>query len=92
MKLIATIAVLSVAMSTGAFAAGAACSTSPAAKFQPQATLEAQLKKEGMTVRRVKTEKGCYEVYAVDKNGKKVNQAYNAETLEMVANPEAGEN
>ena len=94
MKLIATIAVLSVAMTSGAFAATATttCSTSPAAKFQPQANLEAMLKKDGMTVRRVKTEKGCYEVYAVDKNGKKVNQAYNAETLEKVANPEAGEN
>ena len=92
MKLVATIAVLSVAMSTGAFAASATCSTSPAAKFQPQANLEAMLKKDGMTIRRVKTEKGCYEVYAVDKNGKKVNQAYNAETLEKVANPEAGEN
>jgi len=92
MKLIATIAVLSIAMSTGAFAAGATCSTSPAAKFQPEATLQAMLKKDGMTVRRIKTEKGCYEVYAVDKNGKKVNQAFNAETLEKVDNPEAGEN
>ncbi|MEI8179947.1 PepSY domain-containing protein [Aestuariivirga sp.] len=91
MKLIATIAVLSVAMSTGAFAA-AQCSTSPAAKFQPQATLESQLKAAGMNVRRVKTEKGCYEVYAIDKTGKKVNLAFNAETLEKVDNPEAGEN
>lgn len=69
-----------------------ACSTAPAAKFQPKATLESQLKAEGLTVRQIKTEKGCYEVYAVDKAGKKVNVAYNAETLQKAANAEAGEN
>jgi len=47
---------------------------------------------EGLTVRQNKLEGGCYEVYAVDKDKKKVNTAYNAETLEKVANPEAGEN
>ena len=55
-------------------------------------TLEAQLKGEGLTVRQIKTEKGCYEVYAVGKDGKKVNAAYNAETLEKLDNAEAGEN
>lgn len=77
--------------STSAFAADAVCSKAPASKFQPKATLEAQLKAEGLTVRQIKTEGGCYEVYAVDKAGKKVNSAYNAETLQKVANPEAGE-
>ena len=42
--------------------------------------------------RQIKVEKGCYEVYAVDKAGKKVNLAYNAETLEKLDNAEAGEN
>ena len=79
-------------MTESAFAASAICSTAPAAQFKPQATLEAQLKTAGLTVRKIKVEKGCYEVYAVDKAGKKVNIAYNAETLEKVANAEAGEN
>ncbi|MCW6512650.1 PepSY domain-containing protein [Lichenifustis flavocetrariae] len=74
-----------------AFATGG-CSTASASKFQPKATLETQLKAEGMTVRQIKTEKGCYEVYAVDKAGKKVNAAYNAETLAKMAEAEAGEN
>jgi hypothetical protein len=91
MKLIATISILSIAMSSGAFAANE-CSKSQASKFQPQSTLEDQLKAQGLTVRRIKTEKGCYEVYAVDKSGKKVNLAFNAETLAKVDNPEAGEN
>jgi hypothetical protein len=74
-----------------AFAAGATCSTASASTFQPKATLETQLKAEGMTIKQIKTEKGCYEVYAIDKAGKKINAAYNAETLAKVDNPEAGE-
>ena len=68
------------------------CATGPASSFKPQATLEAQLKALGMTVRQVKVEKGCYEVYAIDKSGKKINNAYNAVTLDQVGNAEAGEN
>ena len=71
---------------------GATCSTAPASQFKPKTALEAQLKTEGLTVRQIKVEKGCYEVYAVDASGKKVNVAYNAETLEKLANAEAGEN
>jgi hypothetical protein len=79
-------------MTGSALAAGPACSTADAAKFKPQADLEALIKADGLTLKKVKVEKGCYEVYAVDKAGKKVNVAYNAETLEKVDNPEAGEN
>ena len=79
-------------VATPAFAAGSSCSNSPASKFQPRATLENQLKAEGLTVRQIKVEKGCYEVYAVDASGKKLNVAYNAETLAKLVNAEAGEN
>jgi hypothetical protein len=64
----------------------------PVAQFKPKTALEEQLKSQGLTVRQIKVEGGCYEVYAVDKAGKKVNAAYNAETLEKLANAEAGEN
>ena len=74
-----------------AFAAGG-CSTASADKFQTKNKLEEQLKSAGMTVKRIKVENGCYEVYATDKAGKRVNAAYNAETLAKVDNPEAGEN
>jgi len=68
------------------------CSASDPSKFQPQQTLIDQLKGAGITVKQIKVEKGCYEVYGLDKAGKKVNVAYNAETLQQVANAEAGEN
>ena len=73
-------------------AASGSCSTAPSSQFKPKATLEAQLTSEGLKVRQIKVENGCYEVYAVDKSGKKVNLAYNAETLEKLDNAEAGEN
>ncbi len=39
-----------------------------------------------------KVEKGCYEVYAIDKGDKKLNVADNAETLAKLTDAEAGEN
>lgn len=79
---------------TGPVLAGSAtatCSKSPASKFQPQSALEAKLKADGLTVKKIKTEKGCYEAYTVDAKGKKGTFGFNAETLEPVANAEAGE-
>lgn len=72
--------------------ADATCSKAPASQFKPKTALETMLKADGLKVRQIKVEGGCYEVYAVNKDGKKVNTAYNAETLEKVADPEAGEN
>lgn len=79
-------------MTGSALAAGATCSTAPAAQFKPQADLISQLKTEGLTVKKIKVENGCYEVYAVNAAGKKLNMAYNAETLEKLDKAEAGEN
>ncbi len=88
---ILSLAAVAAMVTAPAFAANT-CSTAAASKFQPKTALESQLKTEGTTVRRIKTEKGCYEVYGINKAGKKVNLAFNAETLAPVGNPEAGEN
>jgi hypothetical protein len=87
-----TLTALALLVASPALAAGGTCSTAAVSAFQPKAKLESQLKAEGLTVRQIKVEKGCYEVYALDKAGKKVNVAYNAQTLEKLANAEAGEN
>jgi hypothetical protein len=84
------IAALAVLIAGPAFAAGG-CSSAPASKFKPKASLAAKLKAEGLTVRQIKVESGCYEVYALDKHGRRVNAAYNAETFQKLANAEAGE-
>ncbi|HET7412138.1 MAG TPA: PepSY domain-containing protein [Pararhizobium sp.] len=92
MKHILTIAsVLTILASAPAFAAGSACSSAPKSAWKPQSTLKAKLKAEGLKVRRIKEEGGCYEVYAINSKGKRVNMAYNAETLKKAPNAEAGE-
>ncbi len=50
------------------------------------------LQSQGLTIRQIKVENGCYEVYVTDKSGKRMNMAYNAETLQQLQNAEAGEN
>ena len=91
MKVLSALAVLALAAAGPALAAGN-CSTAPKSKWQAKSALESQLQADGYNVRQIKIEGGCYEVYAFDKEGKRANMAYNAETLEKLDNPEAGEN
>ena len=91
MKRIALVGAIVIAATSPAFAAGK-CSTAPKSMWQSQSTLETQLKSAGFKVRQIKVENGCYEVYAVDKSGKRANMAFNAQTLEKLDNAEAGEN
>ena len=92
MKHIVLFAALIIATAGSAIAAETGkCSTAPKAKWQPQSRLETQLQAEGMKLRQIKVENGCYEVYATDRSGKRANMAFNAETLEKLDNPEAGE-
>jgi hypothetical protein len=93
MKLLSALTILAVAVAAAgpAFAEGK-CSSAPKAKWQPKSALETQLQADGYKVRQIKVESGCYEVYATDKDGKRANMAFNAETLDKLANAEAGEN
>jgi hypothetical protein len=91
MKVLSAIAVTVIATAGPALAAGN-CTTVPKSKWQSKSALESQLQADGYKVRQIKTEGGCYEVYATGKDGKRANMAFNAETLEKLENPEAGEN
>ena len=90
MKLFSALTVIAIAAAGPAFAEGK-CATAPKSKWQPKSALETQLRSDGYTVRQIKIEGGCYEVYPSDKDGKRANMAYNAETLEKLSNVEAGE-
>ena len=91
MKLLSTLTVRAIAAAGPALAEGK-CTNAPKSKWQPKSALELQLEADGFKVRQIKVEGGCYEVYATDKEGKRANMAYNAETLEKLDNAEAGEN
>lgn len=91
MKLLSILTALAIAATGPALAQGK-CAAGPKSKWQAKSVLESQLRADGYKVRQIKIEGGCYEVYATDKEGKRANMAYNAQTLEKLDNPEAGEN
>jgi len=70
---------------TSASATGlATCDSGPKSGWQPTAKLEQQLKDKGWTVRKIKEDGGCYEVYGLDDKGKRVEVYFHPVTLEAV--------
>ena len=75
----------SLLLSAQAFATGlATCDSGPQETWQPQSTLEKQLTDKGWQVRRIKIDGGCYEVYAIDDKGQKVEAYFHPKTLAPV--------
>jgi hypothetical protein len=62
----------------------ATCDSGPQDTWQPQAKLEEMLKEKGWTVRRIKIDGGCYEVYALNEKGERVEAYFHPKTLEAV--------
>ena len=62
----------------------ATCDSGPESGWQSRDTLEKQLTEKGWKVRRIKVDQGCYEVYALDENGKRVEAYFHPQTLESV--------
>ena len=78
--------VLWIAASAGATGL-ATCESGPKSSWQAQEKLENQLiDQNGWKIRRIKEDGGCYEVYAFDKNGDRVNAYYHPVTLALVPN------
>ena len=77
---------LILAMSAGsAFAHGdVKCTNKPKSEWKPHTELEAKLVKEGWVIRRMEATTSCYEVYAKDPKGKRVEAFFNPVTLERV--------
>ncbi len=83
--LIVTVFAAMSALSTGARATGlATCDSGPKEGWQATTKLEAMLKEKGWTVRRIKEDGGCYEVYALDSDGKRVEAYFHPVTLAPV--------
>ncbi len=76
---------------TAALAAGGAnatglatCDSGPRSGWQPQEKLEKQLTEGGWKVRRIKEDGGCYEVYALNDKGQRVEAYFHPVTFEPV--------
>lgn len=81
----ALVAALAIAPFTMAGATGlATCDSGSPDTWQPQEKLTAMLKENGWQVRNVKVDGGCYEVYALDEKGERVEAYFHPVTLERV--------
>lgn len=76
---------LGLGLSLNTYATGlATCDSGPEADWQSQETLTEQLTAKGWQVRRIKVDGGCYEVYAVDDQGKRVEAYFDPRDLSSV--------
>jgi hypothetical protein len=62
----------------------ATCDSGPKARWQSQEKLSAMLKDKGWQVRRIKEDGGCYEVYALDEKGNRVEAYFHPVTFAPV--------
>ena len=62
----------------------ATCASGAPSGWQPQATLEKQLTDQKWQVRRIKVDGGCYEVYALNDKGERVEAYFHPVTLAPV--------
>jgi len=83
MKSIVLATLAAVAAFAGPAIAAQKCDV-PTAQWQPREALEAKLKADGWDVRSIKSEDGCYEAYAIDKDGNKVEAYFNPKTFDRV--------
>jgi hypothetical protein len=64
----------------------ATCDSGPRETWQPEDKLAAILKEKGWQVRRIKEDGGCYEVYALDDKGQRMEVYFHPRTLAPVPN------
>ena len=78
--------VLALGLAAGAASATglATCESGPKSGWQAPEKLEKQLTEQGWTVRRIKEDGGCYEVYALDDKGQRVEAYFHPVTFEPV--------
>ena len=62
----------------------ATCESGPRSGWQPEAKLTAMLQGKGWTVRRIKEDGGCYEVYGLNDKGERVEAYFHPVTLAPV--------
>lgn len=63
---------------------GGKCPPMPKSEWRPHTELQKKLTDEGWRVRRMEATPTCYEVYAVDPQGKRVEAFFNPKTFERV--------
>jgi hypothetical protein len=76
---------LALAAAPAAQATGlATCNSGPKSGWQSQDALKSKLTGEGWKVRRIKVDGGCYEVYAINAKGERVESYFHPVTFKHV--------
>lgn len=79
-----TLAIVTGMMSAStAFASKDKCNV-PMSDWQPREALQQKLEADGWKVNRIKVDDGCYEVYAIDKDGQRIEAYLNPKTFKIV--------
>ena len=79
-----TAAVLLISTTSAGATGLATCESGPKEGWQASTKLEQMLKDKGWTVRRIKEDGGCYEVYALNDKGERVEAYFHPVTLAPV--------
>jgi hypothetical protein len=77
---IATLCIVTLSHATGL----ATCDSGPQSGWQPTEKLEKQLTEKGWKIRRIKEDGGCYEVYAFNEHGERVEAYFHPVTFAPV--------
>ena len=56
----------------------------PQAEWQPQQALQQKLEAEGWTIKNIKIDEGCYEVYGTDAAGKRMETYFDPKTFAVM--------
>jgi hypothetical protein len=78
------LATASLGLSTTAAQASDDYCNVPKSEWQSMDALKEKLAADGWDVRKIKEDEGCYEVYAIKADGKKVEAYFNPATFEIV--------
>lgn len=69
--------------STGSTWASDLCEV-PESEWQPIEALQTKLVEQGWDIKNIKIDDGCYEAYATDEKGERVEAYFNPKTFELV--------
>lgn len=85
-RLLQSVAIIAIyAIPSTAFATGlATCNSGPQSDWKSEDTLKQMLTGRGWQVRRIKIDGGCYEVYAVNEKGQRVESYFHPVTFDHV--------
>jgi hypothetical protein len=88
-KVLYLIVIVGLAWSSQSFATGlATCDSGSEDTWRSQDELKQQLVEKGWEIRRIKIDGGCYEVYALNEKGERVEAYFHPQTLEPVPTEE----